>query len=50
VFTEPLLSNGIFRVYSLQRERVFGEPLAINGVPFWLHYSGFQGCAYQTVA
>jgi hypothetical protein len=24
------------------RERVFSEPLASNGLPLWLHYSGFQ--------
>jgi hypothetical protein len=31
-----------FRVCSLLRESVFGEPLASNGLPLWLHYSGFQ--------
>jgi hypothetical protein len=33
VLTEPLPSNGLFRVYSLQRERVFGELLASSGLP-----------------
>jgi hypothetical protein len=26
----------------MQRERVFGEPLASNKLLLWLHYSGFQ--------
>jgi hypothetical protein len=39
---ELLPKNGLFRVYSLQQERVFGEPLTSNGLPLWLHYSGFQ--------
>jgi hypothetical protein len=42
VLTEQLPSNGLFRVYSLQRERVFGKLLANNGLPLWFHYSGFQ--------
>jgi hypothetical protein len=42
VLPESLPSNGLFRAYSLQRERVFGEQLANNGPPLWLHYSGFQ--------
>jgi hypothetical protein len=39
---EPLSSNGLFYVDSLQREYVFGEPLASNKLPLWLHYSSFQ--------
>jgi hypothetical protein len=39
---KPLSNNGLFRVCSLQRERVFGEPLASNGLPLWLQCSGFQ--------
>jgi hypothetical protein len=42
LLTETLPSNGLFRVYTLQRERELGEPLANNGLPFWFHYSGFQ--------
>jgi hypothetical protein len=42
LLTEPLPSNGLFRVYLLQRKRAFGEPLASNGLPLWLHYSDFQ--------
>jgi hypothetical protein len=42
VLPEPLPSNGLFHVYSLQRKRVFGEQLASNGLSLWLHYSGFQ--------
>jgi hypothetical protein len=41
-FTEPLPSTGLFYVYSLQREHLFGEPLASNGLPLLLHYSVFQ--------
>jgi hypothetical protein len=33
VLIEPLPSSGFFRVYSLQRERQLGEPLASNGLP-----------------
>jgi hypothetical protein len=46
---EPLPNNGLFRTYSLQRERALVESLAINGLPLWLHSSGFQA-VYQTVA
>jgi hypothetical protein len=42
VLTEPFPSNKLFRVYWLQLERVFGEPLASNIFPLWLHYSSFQ--------
>jgi hypothetical protein len=35
------VAEQLFRVYSMQQERVFGEPLASNGLPFWLQYSGF---------
>jgi hypothetical protein len=42
VLTEPLPSNGLVHVYSLQRERALGETLASNGRQLWLHYSGFQ--------
>jgi hypothetical protein len=42
MLTEPLPSKGLFRVYSLQREDVFGEPLASNGLPLLPHYSGLQ--------
>jgi hypothetical protein len=47
ILTEPLLSNGLFRVYSLQRERVFGESLASSELPLWLHYSGFQSSCHS---
>jgi hypothetical protein len=47
VLTEPLLNNGLFCVYSLQREQVFGELLASNGLPLWLHYSGFQASCHN---
>jgi hypothetical protein len=36
------VSNGLFCVYSLQRERALGEHLASNGFPLWLRYSDFQ--------
>jgi hypothetical protein len=36
-----------FRVYSLQRESVFDQPLASNGLPLWLHYSGFQASCHN---
>jgi hypothetical protein len=36
------------RIYSLLQERVFGEPLASNGPPLWLHYSGFQASCHNT--
>jgi hypothetical protein len=36
-----------FRVCSLLRERVFGEPLASCGLPLWLHYSGFQASCHN---
>jgi hypothetical protein len=46
VVTETCLPNRCLSmdslVCSLLRERVFGEPLANNGLPFWLHYSSFQ--------
>jgi hypothetical protein len=47
VLTEPLPSNGLSRVCSLQRKRAFGEPLASNGLPLWLHYSGFQASCHS---
>jgi hypothetical protein len=28
-------------------ERVFGEPLASNGLPLWLQYYGFQASFYS---
>jgi hypothetical protein len=31
----------------LLRERVLGEPLTSNGLPLWLHYSGFQASCYN---
>jgi hypothetical protein len=40
VLTESLPISGLFRVYSLQRERVFGELLASNRLPLWLQLSG----------
>jgi hypothetical protein len=46
VLTEPLPSNVLFRVYSLQRKSVFDEPLASNALPLWLHYSGFQASCH----
>jgi hypothetical protein len=42
VLIRPLPSNGLFRVYSLQWERVFGEPLVSNGLQLRVHYSCFQ--------
>jgi hypothetical protein len=42
VLTKPLPINGIFYVYSLQQECVFGELLASNGLLLLLHYSDFQ--------
>jgi hypothetical protein len=36
-----------FLVCSLLRERVFGEPLASNGFPLWLHYSSFQASCHN---
>jgi hypothetical protein len=48
VITQLLPSNGLFHFYSLQRERVFGELLASNGLPFWLHYTGFQASCDST--
>jgi hypothetical protein len=39
-----------FGVCSLLRERVFGEPLASNGLPLWLHYSGFQASCHRTLS
>jgi hypothetical protein len=51
VVTEMCLPNRClsmdFRVCSLLRERVFGEPLASNGLPLWLHYSGRSGVMSQ---
>jgi hypothetical protein len=38
-----------FRVCSLLRERVFGEQLASNRLPPWLHYSGFQASCYNNM-
>jgi hypothetical protein len=42
MLTEPLPSNGLFRIYSFHRERALGGPLASNGLPLWLYYSDFQ--------
>jgi hypothetical protein len=46
VVTETCLPNRWLAmdscVYSLLRRRVFGEPLASNWLPLWLHYSGFH--------
>jgi hypothetical protein len=42
VLTEPLPRYGLFRVCSFQEELTLGEPSASNGLPHWLHYSGFQ--------
>jgi hypothetical protein len=50
VFTDPLPSNGLFLGYSLLRECVLGEPLASNGLPFCLHYSGFQALCHSIFA
>jgi hypothetical protein len=36
-----------FRFCSLMRELVFGKQLASNGLPFWLHYSGFQASCHN---
>jgi hypothetical protein len=47
--SEPLCSNGLFCVYSLQRARVFGEPLASSGLPLWLNYSGFRASFHNTI-
>lgn len=47
VLTEPLRSKDVFRVGSLLRERVFGELLARNSFPLWLHYSGFQASCHN---
>jgi hypothetical protein len=44
---ERLPSNGLFSVYLFQRECVFGEPLASNGLPLWLYYSHFQASQYR---
>jgi hypothetical protein len=48
LLTEPLPSNGLFRVWSLQRECVFGDPLVSNELPLWLHYSVFQA-SYHSI-
>jgi hypothetical protein len=48
VLTEPLPRNGLFHVYSLQWERVFGESLASKSLPLWFQYSGFQASCYST--
>jgi hypothetical protein len=37
-----------FSFCSFLRERVFGEPLASNGLPLWLYYSGFQASCHNT--
>jgi hypothetical protein len=36
-----------FRVCSLLREHVLGRPLASNGLPLSLHYSGFQASCHN---
>jgi hypothetical protein len=38
-----------FRLCSLLPERAFGVPLASNGHPLWLHYSGFQASCHNIV-
>jgi hypothetical protein len=45
--SEPLSSGGLFRLYSLQREGMFGEPLTSNGLPLLLHYSGSQASCHN---
>jgi hypothetical protein len=47
VLTEPLPSKSLFHVCSLLRERMFGKPLASNGLPLWLHYSGCQALRHN---
>jgi hypothetical protein len=51
IVTETYLPNRClsvdFRVRSLLRERVFGEPLASNGLPVWLHFSGFEASCHN---
>jgi hypothetical protein len=47
MLTEPLPSNGLFRGYSLLRERMLGEPFSSNGLPLWLRYSGCQASCYN---
>jgi hypothetical protein len=47
VLTELLPSNGFFRIYSVQRERVFGGLLASYGLPLWLYYSGFLASCHS---
>jgi hypothetical protein len=37
------------RVCSLLRERVFGEPLASNGLPLGLHYSGIEASCHNNL-
>jgi hypothetical protein len=49
VLTEYLSRNGLFRIYSLQRERVFGELLASNGLLLWLHCSGCQASCHNMI-
>jgi hypothetical protein len=52
VVTGTCLSNRClsmdFRACSLLRDQ--GEPLAINGLPIWLHYSGFQASCHNTLS
>jgi hypothetical protein len=48
VLTEPLPRKVLLHVCSLLRERVFGEPLASNGLPLWIQYSGFQASCHNT--
>jgi hypothetical protein len=47
VLTEPLANELL--LCSLLRERVFSEPLASNGLPLWLRYSGFQASCNNTI-
>jgi hypothetical protein len=47
VLTEPLPSNGLFRVYSLKLECVFGEMLSSNELQLWLHYFGVQASCHS---
>jgi hypothetical protein len=42
VLLNHCLAVVLFGVCSLLRKRVFGEPLANNGLPLWLHYCGHR--------
>jgi hypothetical protein len=53
VVTETCLSNRClsveFRICLLLREFEFGEPLASNALPLWLHYFGFQASCHNNI-